>query len=144
MFKCSYVREIRITYVTFILNFFRFLALPSLIQVPRDRHRLTQRRPPRRIYEVEPEVLGARHVMWTPVALELDFSEQYRQELATAFANVYLVSENAAVISVMHRIPLRHLLDLRRVQSAREACNGQDPIALHLNPLLQQIGHPLM
>jgi hypothetical protein len=36
------------------------------------------------------------------------------------------------------------LRDLGRIQRARTACNGQDPIALHLNPLLQQIGHPLM
>jgi hypothetical protein len=122
----------------------RFLALPSLIQVPRDRDRLRRGLPPRRLYEVEPEVLGSRHVMWTPVALELDFSEDYRRELAVAFANVYLVSENAAVISVMHHIRLQHLRDMGRIQRARLACNGQDPIALHLNPLLHQLGHPLM
>jgi hypothetical protein len=96
------------------------------------------------LYEVEPEVLGSRHVMWTPVALELDFSEEYRRELAVAFANVFLVQENAAVISVMHNIRLQQLLDHGRVQRARMACNGQDPFTLHLNPLLQQLGLPLM
>jgi hypothetical protein len=127
--------------ITFSL---RFLALPSLIQVPRDHDRLRLRRPPRRPYEVDPEVLGSRHVMWTPVAHELDFSEQYRRELAAAFSDVYLVSDNAAVISVMHHIRLQNLLDPGRLQRARSACNGQDPIALHLNPLLQQLGFPLM
>ncbi len=112
--------------------------------MPRDHERLRLRRPPRRLYEVEPEVLGSRHVMWTPVALELDFSEQYRMELAVAFANVYLVTENAAVISVMHHIPIQNLRDHGRLQRARAACNGQDPVALHLNPLLQQLGYPLM
>jgi hypothetical protein len=82
--------------------------------------------------------------MWSPVALELDFSEDYRRDLATAFANVYLVGENAAVISVMHHIRLQQLVDHTRLQRARMACNGQDPIALHLNPVLQQIGQPLM
>ncbi len=123
---------------------FRFLALPSLIQAPRDHDRLRRRVRPRRPYEVEPEVLGSRHVMWTPVALQLDFSEDYRRELATAFSNVYLLQENAAVISVMHNIPLRDLRDHGRIQRARMACNGQDPIALHLNPLLHQLGHPQM
>jgi hypothetical protein len=82
--------------------------------------------------------------MWQPVGLELDFSETYRRELASAFSEVYLLSENAAVISVMHHIPLCQLRDPRRFQMARMACNGQDPIALHLNPILQQLGHPLM
>jgi hypothetical protein len=118
--------------------------LPSLIQVPRDHERLRLRQPPRRLYEVEPEVLGSRPVLWSPVALELDFSEDYRRELATSFANVYLVTDNAAVISVMHHMRLQHLIDPARLQRARMACNGQDPITLHLNPVLQQLGHPLM
>ncbi len=122
----------------------RFLSLPSLIQAPRDHDRRRRNLPRRRLYEVEPEVLGARHVMWSPVSLELDFSEDYRRELAQAFAEVYLVRENAAVISVMHHIQLRNLVDMGRVQRARMACNGQDPIQLHLNPLLQQLGRPLM
>jgi len=124
--------------------FSRFLALPSLIQVPRDHERLRLRLPPRRPYEVDPEVLGSRPVMWSPLALELDFSEDYRRELASYFANVYLVTDNAAVISIMHNIRLQHLMDPARLQRARQACNGQDPVALHLNPLLQQLGHPLM
>ncbi len=122
----------------------RFIALPSLIQAPRDHERLRLRLPRRRLYEVVPEVMGSRHVMWTPVVRELDFSEDYRRELAIAFANVYLVEENAVVISVMHNIPIRHLQDQIRFQRAQIACNGQDPIVSHLYPLLVQIGHPIM
>jgi hypothetical protein len=82
--------------------------------------------------------------MWTTVAHELDFSEDYRRELAAAFANVYLVRENAPVISVMHHVRLNTMVDHGRLQRARAACNGQDPITQHLNPLLQQLGRPLM
>jgi hypothetical protein len=123
---------------------YRFLSLPSLIQVPRDHDRLRLRLPRRRLYEIDPEVLGSRIVMWSPLALELNFSEDYRRELALAFAEVYLLRENAAVLSVLHRIPLRQLQDHGRLQRARMACNGQDPVALHLNPILQQLGRPLM
>ncbi len=82
--------------------------------------------------------------MWTPVVHELDFSEDYRRELAIAFANVYLIEENAVVISVMHNIPIRHLQDHVRFQRAQIACNGQDPIVSHLYPLLVQLGRPIM
>jgi hypothetical protein len=118
--------------------------MPSLIQLPRDRDRLRLHLPPRRLYEVDPEVLSSPPVLGSPVALELDFQEDYRRELAEAFANVYLVSDNAVVISVMHNIRLQNLIDQSRLQRARMACNGQDPIALHLNPVLHQIGHPIM
>jgi hypothetical protein len=122
----------------------RFLALPSLLHAPRDHDRQRRNLPRRRLYEVEPEVLGSRHIMWTPVALDLDFSEDYRRDLALAFSEVYLVRENAAVISLMQHVPLRYLRDPGRIQRARMACNGQDPVQMHLNPLLQQLGRPLM
>jgi hypothetical protein len=74
--------------------------------------------------------------------LELDYAEDYREELAKAFAEVYLITDLGPVLSIMDHRPLRSYIDPARFFSAREACNGQNPITDHLNPLLTQIGHP--
>jgi hypothetical protein len=98
--------------------------------------------PPRRPYEVEDEVLSSPYVYHKPVSLELDFAEEYRSELAKAFAEVYLINEAGPVLSIMDHRPLRDYIDPVKVQAARQACNGQNPITDHLNPLLVQLGHP--
>ncbi len=120
----------------------RFLALPALLHVPRDRERARLNLPPRRMYEVDPELLISPYVLNCPLASDLAFSEEYRLELSRAFSEVYLLKAGAAVASVMHHRPLRAFRDPLRVQKAAITCNNQDPIRLHLNPLLQQIGQP--
>jgi hypothetical protein len=126
----------------FVLKFSRFLALPALLHVPRDQDRVRQRLPPRRMYEVEPELMLSPYVLNCPVAIDLNFSEQYRLELSRAFSEVYLLRGGAAVASVMHHCPLRVFRDQTKIQKALLACNNQDPIQHHLDPLLQQIGQP--
>jgi hypothetical protein len=117
------------------------LALPALLHVPRDLDRRRQQLPPRRLYEVDPEVLLSPYVS-APLASELNYSEEYRLELSRAFSEVYLVQAGAAVASVMHHRPLRSFRDPRRIQKATLACNHQDPVRFHLNPLLQMLGQP--
>ncbi len=124
--------------MTFI---FRFLALPSLLHAPCDYARLCNGLPPRPIYAVEPEVLGSKDIVRKPISIVLDFSEQYRMELARAFAEVHLLTDEAAVNSVLERRPLREFRDHGRLHRARMSCNGEDPVAQHLHPLLVQLGH---
>jgi hypothetical protein len=121
---------------------YRFLALPALLHVPRDQDRHRQGLPPRRLYEVDPEVMTSPYVLNCHLASDLNFSEEYRLELSRAFSEVYLVRAGAAVSSVMHHRPLRAYRDPARVQRAALACNNQDPVQNHLNPLLLQIGQP--
>ncbi len=113
-----------------------------MIHVPRDRIRARLRQLPRRLYEVDADLLLAPHIM--PILPQLNYSEQYRRELSQAFSEVYLVQDGAAVISVMRHIPLRTLRDPAKIMHARDACNGQDPVQFHLNPLLIQLGQPLI
>ena len=82
--------------------------------------------------------------MGTPLAVDLDYSEDYRRELARAHAEVFLVRDLAAPLSILHHRPLQHYKDPIKIQKARLACNNQDPILHHLNPMLQQLGIPLM
>ncbi len=120
----------------------RFLALPALLHVPRDQDRRRQNLPPRRLYEIDAELMVSPHVLNSDFASDLVFSEEYRLELSRAFSEVFLLRGGAAVTSVMHHRPLQSFRDPRRVQAATLACNHQDPIRHHLNPLLQQIGQP--
>ena len=120
------------------------MALPCLLQAPRNQERVRDRQPPRRIFEVEDGVLGGRLVAGTPLAVDLDYSEAYRRELAKAHSEVFLVRDLAAPLSILHHRPLKHYRDPVKVQNARDACNGLDLVANHLNPLLAQLGIPLM
>jgi hypothetical protein len=120
----------------------RFLALPALLHVPRDLERIRNRQRPRRMYEVDAELMTSPYVVNSPLALDLNYSEEYRLELSRAFSEVYLVRAGAAVASVMHHRPLRAYRDPAKIQKATLACNNQDPILHHLNPLLQQLGQP--
>ncbi len=113
-----------------------------MLHAPRDQDRRRLQLGPRRMYEVDPELLLSPYVANTQVALDLSYSEEYRLELSRAFSDVYLLRAGAAVASVMHHRPLRSFRDPLRVQRAALACNQQDPVTLHLNPLLQQIGQP--
>ncbi len=124
------------------MQIFRFLALPALLHVPRDQERLRLHQRPRRMYEVDAGLMTSPYVLNSPLASDLNFSEQYRLELSRAFSEVYLVRAGSAVASVMYHRPLRVFRDPAKIQKATLACNNQDPIALHLNPLLQQIGQP--
>ena len=128
----------------YFLPAFRFLALPCLLHAPRDQERVRDRLPPRRIFEIQDVVLGGPFVAGTPLAVDLDYAEAYRSELTRAHSEVYLVRDLAAPLSILHHKPLRFYLDQAKVQRARDACNGLDPITHHLNPLLQQLGYPLM
>jgi hypothetical protein len=94
------------------------------------------------MYEVDPELMISPYVLNSPIASDLVFSEEYRLELSRAFSEVYLVRGGAAVASVMHHRPLRAFRDPLKVQKATLACNNQDPVQFHLNPLLQQLGLP--
>ncbi len=114
--------------------------MPSLVEAPRDYDRVVRRQPPRRVYHVEPEVLCSPQIAGMPIVVELGYSEEYRQELSRAFSEVFLLRDDAAVISIMHHLPLRTLRDPGRIQRARDACNDQDPVLLHLNPLLLVLG----
>ncbi len=87
-------------------------------------------------------MLGSPYVFGTPLASELDFDEEYRMDLAKAFAEVYLVTDAGPVLSLMDHRPLRNYIDPIKYVSAREACNGQNPITDHLNPLLVNLGKP--
>ena len=124
--------------------FDRFLALPTLLHAPRDLDRAHRGLPPRRIYEVEPAVLGGPHVARKPIALDLDYSEDYRRELARAHAELYLVRNDAAALSVLHHRAVSLYRDPVKVNKARQACNGNDPYVFHLNPILLQLGLPQM
>ena len=124
--------------------YYRFLALPCLLHAPRDQERVRDRLPPRRIFAVQREVLGGRHVAGTPLAVDLDYSEDYRRELARAHSEVFLVRDLASPLSLLHHRPLRLYRDPVKILKATDSCNGQDPVAQHLNPLLQQLGIPLM
>jgi hypothetical protein len=116
--------------------------LPCLIQAPRDHERARRRQVPRRPYEVLDEVLGSPYIFRQPISLELDFDEDYRSEIAKAFAELYLLHEHGPVLSIMEHRPLRDYIDPAKFLTAREACNGQNPINDHLNPLLVALGHP--
>ena len=118
--------------------------MPCLLHAPRDFDRAQKRLPPRRIYEVQDVVLGGNLVAHTPLSVDLDYSEEYRRDLAKAHAEVFLVRELAAPLSLLHHRPLRLYRDAAKVNRARLACNGLDPVAHHLNPLLMQLGIPLM
>ena len=120
------------------------MALPCLLHAPRDFDRVRGRLPSRRIYEGKPEVLANSLGVGTPLAVDLDHSEQYRRELAKAHSELFLVRELAAPLSLLHHRPLRLYRDAAKVDKATLACNGLDPVAHHLNPLLQQLGLPLM
>ena len=123
----------------------RFLALPCLLHAPRDHDdRVQGRLPPRRIYEVRGVVLGSSAIAGTPLAVDLDHSEEYRRDLARAHSEVFLCRELASPLSLIHHRPLRFYRDTAKIARARLACNDQDPVVLHLNPLLQQLGIPLM
>ena len=123
---------------------FRFLALPTLIQAPRDHDRALLGELPRRIYEIRPEIHLNPDIRNSQIQTDLNYAEQYRRDLAKAFAEVYLVRELAAPLSVLHHRPLSFYRDNAKVQHARASCNDTDPIIFHLNPLLQQLGHPTM
>jgi hypothetical protein len=123
---------------------FRFLSLPALIQAPRDILRERRGDPRRRIFEVEDELLLAPYIANTNVGPQLNFPEAYRQELSEAFSEVFLLRDNAAVESYMNHRPLREFRDPARLQRARASCNGQNPVLLHLNPVLTQLGIPLI
>jgi hypothetical protein len=116
--------------------------MPSLVQAPRDLERYVRRQPARPTFFVEPEVLLSPHIAGHPIASELGYSEEYRQELSRAFSEVFLLRDGAAVNSIMFHRPLRAFRDPARVQRAQRACHNQDPVQLHLNPLLQMIGQP--
>jgi hypothetical protein len=96
------------------------------------------------MYEVEPEVLGSLTLLGSPVANQLDYSAEYRRELARAHSELYLVQDNAIVYSLLHHRPLREYLDPDKVRRARRASPNQDPIQNELNPILLQLGKPLM
>jgi len=113
-----------------------------MLHAPRDQERIRLNLPPRRMYEIDPELMISPYVLGSPIASDLNFSEEYRLELSRAFSEVYLLRAGAAVTSVMHHRPLRTLRDPVRIHKASLACNDQDPIQLHLNPLLQQLGLP--
>ena len=89
-------------------------------------------------------MLGGPFVARKPVALDLDFSEDYRRELARAHSEVYLVRNDAAALSVLHHRPIRLYRDPVKENKARQCCNGQDPYVFHLNPVLVQLGLPQM
>jgi hypothetical protein len=96
------------------------------------------------MYEVDPEMMTSPYVLSGPLSSDLNYSEDYRLELSRAFSEVYLLRAGAAVASVMHHRPLRAFRDPAKIQQATFACNNQDPILQHLNPILHQIGqHPL-
>jgi hypothetical protein len=61
-----------------------------------------------------------------PVSLELNYSEEYRFELARAFSEVYLIHDSGPVLSIMDHRPLRDFIDPAKVHKARHACNGED------------------
>ncbi len=121
--------------------FNRFLALPSLIQAPHDYSRRLRNVPRRRPYEVEPNILLSPHIAHLP---DLLYPEEYRLELAWAFSEVFLVQDDAALSSVMEHRPLVQFRDPLRISRARLSCNGQNPVTLHLNPVLAQLGLPPM
>ncbi len=125
-----------------MFNYCSFLALPALLHVPRDLDRVRLHLPPRRMYEVDPELMLSPYVTGSDIASDLNFSEEYRLELSRAFSEVYLLRGGAAVASVMYHRPLRMFRDPTRIQKATLACNNQDPILHHLNPLLRQLGQP--
>ena len=126
------------------IPFLRFLALPCLLHAPRDHDRAKDGLPRRRIYEVEDVVLGSSLVARTPLAVDLDHAEEYRRDLARAHAEVFLVRELACPLSLLHHRPLQLYRDPAKINKARECVGGQDPVANHLNPLLQTLGIPLM
>jgi hypothetical protein len=72
----------------------------------------------------------------------LDYSERYREELAIAFADLYLVHDNAAALSVLFHRPLQTFRDNVRFQHAQRSCNYQNPIEVYLKPILHQLGIP--
>ena len=103
-----------------------------------------KRLPRRRIYEVQDVVLGSAPVAGTQLAIDLDHAEDYRRDLARAHAEVFLVRELACPLALLHHRPLKLYRDAAKVDKARQSCGGQDPVAHHLNPLLQTLGIPLM
>jgi hypothetical protein len=127
----------------FFINF-RFLALPTLLSAPRDYDRVMSNLPLRKIYEVEPEVLGALVQTGSALANDLDYAQEYRRELARAHSELYLVTDNAVTLSLLHHRPLREFIDPRKVERAKRACNSPDPISTHLNPSLHALGLPQM
>jgi hypothetical protein len=122
----------------------RFLALPSLIQAPRDYDRALRGLPSRSVFNVEDEVILAPHVANSPIGAQLLYPAEYRRELSDAYSEVYLLRDDAAVTSLMEHRPLRELRDPARVHRARLTCNGQNPVQHHLNPVLVQLGLPLI
>ena len=90
------------------------------------------------------EVLRGPSVIGTPLAVDLDYSEDYRRDLAKAHSELFLVRELASPLSLLHHRPLRQYRDAAKFDKARLTCNGLDPVAHHLNPLLQQLSIPLM
>ncbi len=69
--------------------------MPTLLSAPRDYDRVMSNLPLRKIYEVESEILGSLVQTGSPVANDLDFSQEYRREIARAHSELYLVTENA-------------------------------------------------
>jgi hypothetical protein len=115
-----------------------------MVHVPRDAERRRLLLRPRRMYEVDPEIMVSPYIVNSPFASDLLYSEEYRLELSRAFSEVYLLRGGSAVTSVMYHQPLRVFRDPAKIQKATLSCNGQDPVVAHLNPLLQQLGqHPL-
>ena len=110
------------------------------MSAPRDQDRIRKRQPARRMYFVEPEVLAMVHGQ--PLAVDLDYDEQYRQELAIAHSAIFLLEDDALTRSVLERRPLGTFRDPLKVQKARQANNGLDPVTTQLNPLLIQLGIP--
>ncbi len=92
------------------------------------------------MFQVEPEVLCSPQIHHQ-VVTDLGYSEEYRKELSRAYSEVFLLRDGAAVNSILFHRPLRTFRDPARIQKARVACNNQDPVLLHLNPLLQGLGH---
>jgi hypothetical protein len=120
------------------------LALPTLLAAPRDHDRSVRGQPSRRLYQIDRDVIGARHLVRKPLAVDLNYDEQYRVELAIAAAEVYLVTDHALAESYLQHRPLREFRDPQRVLRARQTCNGSDPIQYHLNPLLRRLNLPLL
>ncbi len=112
-----------------------------MLHAPRDYDDFQQGMAPRRLYQVHPEVLTSKDIP-QDVLLMLDYSEQYRQELAIAFANLYLVHDNAAALSVLFHRPIHTFRDNSKYQHAQRSCNYQNPIEVYLKPILQQLGIP--
>ncbi len=100
--------------------------------------------PLRKMYEVEPEVLASLVQTGSAVANDLDFAQEYRRELARAHSELYLVTDNAITLSLLHHRPLREFIDPRKVAMAQRVCASQDPISSHLNPILLNLGLPRM